>query len=201
MSRDEFRFLFLWIFKLPMESLNQYARYVITHSAVLNLTFVHTVEKRINLPVLICFEKITFVSNACTAAYNMHVGKFRPWKITFKFFRCWSSSTENSRSAIQFSSYMYTDIHILFRTPSFKDLIGAIFSPLAPTFEHRVDLSVSYLHTVGFLGREIRSSQGLYLNTRQHKHRKTYTHIKHPCPEWDSNLWSRLPGERRQYMP
>jgi hypothetical protein len=41
----------------------------------------------------------------------------------------------------------------------------------------------------------------LYLNTGQHKHRKTHTHIKHPCPEWESNLRSRPPSERRQYMP
>jgi hypothetical protein len=38
------------------------------------------------------------------------------------------------------------------------------------------------LQTVGFLGRGISSSQGLYLNTRQHKHRiNIYTHTKHPC--------------------
>jgi hypothetical protein len=30
-----------------------------------------------------------------------------------------------------------------------------------------------YLRAVGLLGRVISSSQGLYLNTRQHKHRKT----------------------------
>jgi hypothetical protein len=38
--------------------------------------------------------------------------------------------------------------------------------------------------TVGLFGRVISSSQGLYLNTGQHKHRKTHTHTKHPCPEW-----------------
>jgi hypothetical protein len=46
----------------------------------------------------------------------------------------------------------------------------------------------------------ISSSQGLYLNTVQHKHRKTHTHIKRPCPEWDSNPRSRLQSERRQFM-
>jgi hypothetical protein len=45
---------------------------------------------------------------------------------------------------------------------------------------------------VGLLGRMISSSQGLYLNTGQHKHRKTRTHIKHPCPRRDSNPHSRL---------
>jgi hypothetical protein len=34
-----------------------------------------------------------------------------------------------------------------------------------------------YLRAVGLFGRVISSSQGLYLNTRQHKHRiNTYTH-------------------------
>jgi hypothetical protein len=31
------------------------------------------------------------------------------------------------------------------------------------------------------------------------KHRKTHT--KHSCPEWDLNPRSRLPSERREYMP
>jgi hypothetical protein len=29
----------------------------------------------------------------------------------------------------------------------------------------------------------------------------TCTNTKHPCPEWDSNPWSRLPSERRQCTP
>jgi hypothetical protein len=28
-----------------------------------------------------------------------------------------------------------------------------------------------------------------------------HTHTKHPCPEWDSNPWSRSPSERRQFIP
>jgi hypothetical protein len=41
-----------------------------------------------------------------------------------------------------------------------------------------------YTRAVGLLERVISSSQGLYLNTRQHKHRKTHIHtIKHPCPK------------------
>jgi hypothetical protein len=59
-----------------------------------------------------------------------------------------------------------------------------------------------YLRAVGLLGRVISSSQGLYLNTRQHKHRKTHIHtIKHPCPRWDSNPQSRPPRDRRLFMP
>jgi hypothetical protein len=54
---------------------------------------------------------------------------------------------------------------------------------------------------VGLLGRVISSSQGLYLNTGQHKHRKTRTHIKHPCPRWDSKPQSRPPSDRRLFMP
>jgi hypothetical protein len=53
---------------------------------------------------------------------------------------------------------------------------------------------------VGLLGRVISSSQGLYLNTGQHKHRKTWTHIKHPCPGWDLNPRSRPLNNRRPSM-
>jgi hypothetical protein len=35
---------------------------------------------------------------------------------------------------------------------------------------------LDHLQSVGLLGREISSSQGLYLYTGQHKHRKTHTH-------------------------
>jgi hypothetical protein len=59
-----------------------------------------------------------------------------------------------------------------------------------------------YLRAVGLLGRVISSSQGLYLNTRQHKHRKTHIHtIKHPCPRRDSNPQSLPPSDRRLFMP
>jgi hypothetical protein len=60
---------------------------------------------------------------------------------------------------------------------------------------------LDHSQTLGLLARMISSSQGLYLNIGQQKHRKTHTHIKHPCSEWDSNRRSRLPSERRQYMP
>jgi hypothetical protein len=60
---------------------------------------------------------------------------------------------------------------------------------------------LDHAQTVGLLRRVISSSQGLYLNTIQHKHRKTHTHIKHPCSEWDSNQRSRSPSEQRQCMP
>jgi hypothetical protein len=53
---------------------------------------------------------------------------------------------------------------------------------------------------VGLLGRVVSSSQGLYLNTGQHKHRKTRTHIKHPCPGRNSNPQSRPPSDRRLFM-
>jgi hypothetical protein len=38
----------------------------------------------------------------------------------------------------------------------------------------------------------------LYTNTEKRTHN---TNTKHPCPEWDSNIWSRGPRERRQFMP
>jgi hypothetical protein len=54
---------------------------------------------------------------------------------------------------------------------------------------------------VGLLGRVISSSQGLYLNTGQHTHRKTRTHIKYPCPRRYSNPQSRSLSDRRLFMP
>jgi hypothetical protein len=58
-----------------------------------------------------------------------------------------------------------------------------------------------FSHTVGLLGRVISSSQSLYLNTGQHKHRiNAYTH-RHPCLKWDSNPRSQCPREQRQFMP
>jgi hypothetical protein len=72
---------------------------------------------------------------------------------------------------------------------------------LAPILEHRSGYSVFYLsQEVELLGQVISWSQGLYLNTGQHKHRKTRAHIKHPCPGWDSNLQSRPPSCRKLFM-
>jgi hypothetical protein len=64
---------------------------------------------------------------------------------------------------------------------------------LAPALEHRAEFPqfLDQGQSVGLLGRVISSSQGLYL----------YTNTKHPCTEWDSNPWSRLPSERRQCTP
>jgi hypothetical protein len=74
---------------------------------------------------------------------------------------------------------------------------------LAPVLEHRADYSISLIFSqaVGLLRRAISSSQGLYLNTAQHKHRKMRTHIKHPCPRRNSNPQSRPPRDRRLFMP
>jgi hypothetical protein len=40
-------------------------------------------------------------------------------------------------------------------------------------------------HSVGLLGRVIRSSRGLYLYTNTEKRTCTHTNTKLPCPEWD----------------
>jgi hypothetical protein len=75
--------------------------------------------------------------------------------------------------------------------------------PLIPLYRCRGFLSFFLIisQTVGLLRRGIGPSQGRYLHTGQHKHRKTHTHTKHPCPEWYSNPRSRLPSERRLCMP
>jgi hypothetical protein len=58
-----------------------------------------------------------------------------------------------------------------------------------------------YTQSVGLLGGLIGPSQGLYLNTGQHKHRiNAHTHTKHPFPKWNSNPRSQRPSERRQFM-
>jgi hypothetical protein len=44
-----------------------------------------------------------------------------------------------------------------------------------------------FSQAVWLFGRVISSSQGLYLNTGQHKHSKMRTHNKHLCPRRDSN--------------
>jgi hypothetical protein len=74
---------------------------------------------------------------------------------------------------------------------------------LAPILEHRADYSVSLIFSeaVDLLRRVISPSEGLYLNTGQHKHRKTRTHITHPCPRRESNPPSRPPRDRRLFMP
>jgi hypothetical protein len=84
-----------------------------------------------------------------------------------------------------------------------------IFFPLVPSLESSLpywstELIPQFLdlsQAVGFLGRVISSSPGLYLNTGQHKHRKTRTHIKHPCPGRNSNPQSRPPSDRCLSMP
>jgi hypothetical protein len=53
----------------------------------------------------------------------------------------------------------------------------------------------------GLLRWVISSSQGLYLNTGQHKHRKTHVYTKLPCRKWDLNPRSQHPSEQRQFMP
>jgi dolichol kinase len=72
---------------------------------------------------------------------------------------------------------------------------------LAPILEHRADYSVSLIisQAIGLLGRIISSSQGLYLNTEQHEHRKPRTHIKHPRSRRDLNPQWRPPSDRNLF--
>jgi hypothetical protein len=60
-------------------------------------------------------------------------------------------------------------------------------------------LILVYTQSVGLLGQGISPSQGLYLQTEQHKHRiKAH---RHPCLEWDSNPRSQCSRGRRRFMP
>jgi hypothetical protein len=52
--------------------------------------------------------------------------------------------------------------------------------------------------TVGLLGRVIGPSQCSYLNTGQHKHRKTHTYTNNHAL---SGIGTHEPGERRQFLP
>jgi hypothetical protein len=90
-----------------------------------------------------------------------------------------------------------------------RECLGTIFLPLAHLFGSSlpywstglITQFLDYSQAVGLIGRVISSSQGLYLNAGQHKHRKTRTHIKHPCPGRDSNRKSRTPSNGRLSMP
>jgi hypothetical protein len=96
--------------------------------------------------------------------------------------RSWSPSTERS---FWLPPFYHVSLHIFFHW---------LYSPHGPwpLFSFMI-----ILQTVELLGRVISSSQGLYLNTGQHKYRiNTYT--KHPCLVWVSNPRSQLPSERRQ---
>jgi hypothetical protein len=61
--------------------------------------------------------------------------------------------------------------------------------PLAPTLEHRADFLI-ILQRVGLLGWAISSSQGLYQNTGQHKHRlNAYAHqTSMPCVGFEPTI-------------
>jgi hypothetical protein len=52
---------------------------------------------------------------------------------------------------------------------------------------------------VWLLGWGISPTQGLYLHTGQHMHRKNAD--THPCLEWDSSPRSQCSNGRRQYVP
>jgi hypothetical protein len=65
---------------------------------------------------------------------------------------------------------------------------------LSLPLEHRASVKrfvslqlLNLRQSIRLLGRVISPLQGRYLNRGQHKHRKTHTHTKHPCLEWDLN--------------
>jgi hypothetical protein len=55
---------------------------------------------------------------------------------------------------------------------------------------------IIYTHSDGLLGRGIRSSQGGYLHTEQHKH--GINEYRHSCLEWHSNPRSQCTSGRRR---
>jgi hypothetical protein len=65
-----------------------------------------------------------------------------------------------------------------------------------PTTLQRAPLS--YIQSVGLLGLEFSPSKCLYPHTGQHKQR--INGHKHPCLEWDSNLWFQCYRGRRQFI-
>jgi hypothetical protein len=72
------------------------------------------------------------------------------------------------------------------------------------TLGHRADFSVSWSLTDGrtpWTGDQLVARPLPKHRTTQTHKKKTHAHIKHPCPESDSNPRSRLPNELRQYMP
>jgi hypothetical protein len=88
-------------------------------------------------------------------------------------------------------------------------IILPFFLPLAPLLGSSLPcwntgLIAQFLdlsHEVELLGGVISSSQGLYLNAGQHKHRETRTHVKHLYPRRDSNPQARPPSDRRLFIP
>jgi hypothetical protein len=84
---------------------------------------------------------------------------------------------------------VYVVVH-LHRTVSvireYNFLFHCLYSPLGPW-----PLIFSFmiiLQTVGLLGRVISSTQGLYLNTRQHKHNKHIHQTSMPCVGFEPSI-------------
>jgi hypothetical protein len=77
------------------------------------------------------------------------------------------------------------------------------FGSLLRFLEHGADFSVSWSFTDGrspWTGDQLVARPIPKHRTTQTQ-KKAHTHIKHPCPQLDSNARCRPPSERRQYMP
>jgi hypothetical protein len=91
--------------------------------------------------------------------------------------------------------------HTLTIVTSLLNIVPLFFSScpltreLAPILEHRADYSVSW----SFTGGRTPWTGDQLVPRPLPKHRKTRTHIKHPCPRRDSNPKSRPPSDRRPY--
>jgi hypothetical protein len=92
-----------------------------------------------------------------------------------------------SRHHAGYSGYQITDTpHLCW----LLQLISFLFRLFFPLLEHRVDFSVSWSFTDGrtpWTGEQLVARPLHKHRTTQPQKKRTHTHIKHPCREWDSN--------------
>jgi hypothetical protein len=104
----------------------------------------------------------------------------------------------NAQNLAVFRERRNHDHHVIFYIRYFFFLLNGSTALVGPG---RFFSFLIYSQSVRLLGRVISSTKGLYLNTRQHKDRKTHIHTKHTWPTWNSNPPSQRPNERSQFMP
>jgi hypothetical protein len=101
----------------------------------------------------------------------------------------------------QCSCYYHNSLYLLSWQQNCFHLAPLLGSSLPHWSTELITQFLDLSQAVGLLGQVVSSSQGLYLNTGQHKYRKTRTYIIYRCPRRDSNPQSRPPSDRRWFMP